>query len=182
MHLHSYERSWFLFSVGLVLVFFLAIFTAAVAGGIQVPSPVGQVDPANLAATDFAQPGLRELAPGHYELYIRAKMWQWAMNTGENPRETHIPAGAKLTIFVTSEDVQHGFKLVGPLTVTGAEGDQELFENAARVTNTNINGMIIPGQITKFEKTFSKPGVYLIVCHEYCGAGHQVMSGKIIVE
>ncbi len=154
MHVHRYERAWGYFSIGLVFVFFLAILTAALAGGIQVPSPVGQVNPADLSQTDFAKPGLRELSPGHYEAYLVAQAWTW------NPSEIHIPAGSELTIYVTSGDVQHGFKVEG----------------------TNINAMVVPGQVTKVERTFETPGEYLIVCHEYCGSNHHLMSGKIVVE
>jgi cytochrome c oxidase subunit 2 len=154
MHVHRYERAWAYFSIGLVFVFFLAIATAALAGGIQAPAPVGQLDPNDLSGTDFARPGLRQLAPGHYEAYILAQAWTWT------PNEIRIPAGAKLTLYLTTADVQHGFK----------------------VENTNLNAMVIPGQVTKLSRTFRTPGEYLIVCHEYCGSNHHNMSGKIIVE
>lgn len=154
MHIHRYERAWLGFSIGLVFVFFLAVITAAVAGGIQVPSPAGQVNPSDLSQTDFAQPGLRELSPGHYEAYLLAQTWTW------NPNEIRIPAGSKLTIYATSGDVQHGLKVEG----------------------TNLNAMVVPGQVTQVAHTFDTPGEYLIVCHEYCGNDHHRMSAKIIVE
>ncbi|RME84633.1 MAG: cytochrome C oxidase subunit II, partial [Caldilineae bacterium] len=76
------------------------------------------------------------------------------------PNEIHIPAGATLTMFLTSRDVQHGFYVIG----------------------TDINVMVVPGQVSRVEHTFDEPGEYQILCHEYCGAGHQTMAGKIIVE
>lgn len=154
MHIHRYERAWLYFSIGLVFVFFLAIVTAALAGGIQPPSPVGQVNPNDLSGTDFAKPGLREISPGHYEAYLLAQAWMWT------PNEIRIPAGSRLTLYLTSGDVQHGFKVEG----------------------TNLNAMVIPGQVTKVARTFDEPGEYWIVCHEYCGSNHHNMSGKIIVE
>ena len=30
--------------------------------------------------------------------------------------------------------------------------------------------------------TFETPGEYLVVCNEYCGLGHHLMQGKVIVE
>ena len=42
--------------------------------------------------------------------------------------------------------------------------------------------MLIPGQVTRTVYTFREPGEYLLLCHEYCGLGHHVMSGKVIVE
>lgn len=154
MHVHRYERAWAYFSIGLVFVFFLAIVTAALAGGIQAPAPVGQIDPNDLSGTDFARPGLRQLSPGHYEAYILAQNWTWT------PNEIRIPAGSRLTLYLTTADVQHGFKVEG----------------------TNLNAMVVPGQVTKLSRTFKTPGEYLIVCHEYCGNNHHNMSGKIIVE
>jgi cytochrome c oxidase subunit II len=30
--------------------------------------------------------------------------------------------------------------------------------------------------------TFSRPGEYLLLCHEYCGRLHHTMSGKVVVK
>jgi cytochrome c oxidase subunit 2 len=60
---------------------------------------------------------------------------------------------------VTSKDVQHGFQIDG----------------------TNVNMQIVPGQVSKLSHTFTVPGEYRFVCHEYCGAGHAAMYGKVIV-
>jgi len=154
MHVHRYERVWAYISIGLLIVFFLAIFTAAFAAGVQLPSPQGQVNPEDLSATDFAQSGIRELGPKNYEVYMVAQTWFW------QPNEIRIPAGSKLSIYITSRDVQHGFRVVG----------------------TDINMMVIPGQVSHAVHVFDEPGEYLITCHEYCGLGHATMSGKIIVE
>ncbi len=154
MHIHAYERAWAYISIGLLVVFFLAIITAAFAAGVQLPSPQGYVDPADLTATDFAQPGLREVSPRNYELFMVAQTWAWV------PNEIRIPTGSKLNIYITSRDVQHGFKIVG----------------------TDVNMMVIPGEVSHAEHIFDKPGDYLIVCHEYCGLGHHAMEGHIIVE
>ena len=92
----------------------------------------------------FAEPGLRELAPGRYEAYIIAQTWAFV------PNKITIPAGSTVTFHITSRDVQHGF------TVTG----------------TNINVQIVPGYVSTLTHTFEQPGEYLIVCSEYCGVGH----------
>ena len=75
------------------------------------------------------------------------------------PNTIEIPAGSKVTFILTSKDVIHGFKIEG----------------------APVNVMVIPGQVSRVTATFDKPGEYLIVCHEYCGAGHHVMFGKVIV-
>jgi cytochrome c oxidase subunit II len=77
-----------------------------------------------------------------------------------NPNEIHVPAGKPVTFRLTSVDVTHGFQIVG----------------------TNGNTMIVPGYVSQFTTTFDQPGEYLIVCNEYCGTGHHLMSAKLIVE
>jgi len=42
--------------------------------------------------------------------------------------------------------------------------------------------MLVPGYVSQFTTVFKQPGEYLIVCHEYCGLGHHLMAGKLIVE
>ena len=42
--------------------------------------------------------------------------------------------------------------------------------------------MAVPGAINLQRVKFDKPGKYNIVCHEYCGVGHQNMQAEIIVK
>ncbi|MBK8988976.1 MAG: cupredoxin domain-containing protein [Chloroflexi bacterium] len=76
------------------------------------------------------------------------------------PREIRVPAGSTVTFYVTSKDVQHGF----------------------RINETNVNMQIVPGEVSKLTVTFDEPKEYDFVCHEYCGVGHHTMAGKVIVE
>ena len=67
------------------------------------------------------------------------------------------------------------------------EGNGRIFfiyqlEVDSLIAGTNANTMLVPGYISQFTTVFSKPGDYLIVCHEFCGNGHHVMSGRLIVE
>ena len=50
------------------------------------------------------------------------------------------------------------------------------------ISGTRVNMMLIPGQISRNTYRFEQPGEHLLICHEYCGAGHHLMSGKVIVE
>jgi len=93
-----------------------------------------------------------------YELHILARMWYFDLNKGAT--EIKIPAGSVVDIFVTSKDVIHGVDIQG----------------------TDFNVMAIPGTVGYLRVKFDHPGVYHIVCHEFCGVGHQAMQGKIIVE
>lgn len=164
LHIDRQERLYILISVGLIVVFAAAIGISSFAYGFQVPVPNQRVDPRLVAtpnATAFGEPGVRELAPGVYEVRILSQMWQYlpgSVNYGREP--IRVPAGAQVTFIVTSKDVQHGFKIQG----------------------TNINMMVLPGQISQLTATFDEPGEYDFVCHEFCGAAHQTMFGKIIVE
>ncbi|MCA9949618.1 MAG: cytochrome c oxidase subunit II [Anaerolineales bacterium] len=160
MHIDRNEKIYLIGSIILLVVFALAIFISGFAYGIQVPLPEAQVNP-NTVATPGASPWgapaeerVRELAPGKYEAYILAQTWVFS------PATVTIPAGSEVTFYLTSKDVQHGFILQG----------------------TNINMMVLPGQVSKLTATFNNPGEYFFICHEYCGVGHQTMYGRLIVE
>ena len=157
MHIDPYERNWMRISIGLLIGFAIAISVAGFAFGFQVPSPEARVDPRTVATdpnSPWSEPGLRELAPGKYEAYILAQTWQFL------PREIAVPAGSTVTFYITSKDVQHGFKL----------------------QNTNLNVQVVPGQVSKLTITFDTPGRYDYICSEYCGAAHAAMFGTLIVE
>lgn len=154
IHIDPYERGWIIAAIALLVFFALAVMVAGTALGIQLPAPEARVDPNTVDQTGpFANPGLRELAPGKYEAYILAQIWLF------NPRDISVPEGSEVTFYVTSKDVQHGFKLEG----------------------TNVNMMVIPGQVSTLTYTANKPGTYNWVCHEYCGLGHAAMFGTLTV-
>lgn len=152
---YLFELAWILPSVAIPIAILVAVVLTAFAVGIRVPSIAGRIEPQAIAQTaPFDQPGLKELAPGRYEAAIIAQVFMFT------PGEIRVPAGSKVTFELTSRDVIHGFK----------------------IEHTAVNVMVIPGQISKVTTTFDEPGEYLIVCHEYCGGGHHVMYGKVIVE
>lgn len=151
-----YEGVWIRISAIVLVIFFLLIVVSAFSVGFQVPGVYQRIDPATLMNADspFANPTLHELAPGKYELYIRAQVWMFT------PAEIHVPVGSTVTFYVTSQDVQHGFKLAG----------------------TNINMMILPGQISTLQSTFNQTGTFNFICNEYCGLMHHTMYGKLVVD
>jgi cytochrome c oxidase subunit 2 len=130
------------------------ITVAGFALGYQLPDKEGRVDPQTvLVEGPWATPGVRQIGENQFEAYVVARQFLF------DPNVIELPAGATVDIFVTSPDVQHGFK----------------------VTDTNINMQIVPGQISKLSFTFEEPGEYPIICHEYCGAGHAAMFGTVRV-
>lgn len=156
LHVDKYEGAWMRLSVVVLVIFFVSIAVSAFSVGFQVPGVYQRIEPDQLfaAGSPWAQPALRELAPGKYEVHIRAQIWIFT------PNEIRIPAGSTVTFYATSQDVQHGIK----------------------ITNTNINMMILPGQVSTLTHTFTRPGTHEFICHEYCGQLHHTMYGRIIVE
>jgi cytochrome c oxidase subunit II len=152
---YLFELAWILPSVAIPIAILVAVVLTAFAVGIRVPGVAGRIDPQAIAVTaPFDEPGVRELAPGRYEVAVIAQVFMFT------PGEIRVPAGSEVTFELTSRDVIHGFK----------------------IERTPINVMVVPGQISRVTTTFDTPGEYLIVCHEYCGGGHHVMFGKVIVE
>jgi cytochrome c oxidase subunit II len=88
-----------------------------------------------------------------FRVFAVAKMWAF------EPSEIYIPAGSEVDLYLTSNDVVHGMYVAG----------------------TNINLMAVYGAVNKTSMKFEKPGIYTIICHEYCGVGHQQMMGTIYV-
>lgn len=159
IHIDMYERNWMIFSFVLLVLFAAAISVAAFGMGIQVPAPEQRVDPRTVATdpnSPWSNPGLREVAPGKYDAYILARaipQWEYL------PREMTVPVGSSVSFYITTPDVQHGFML----------------------QNTNANFMVLPGQVSKLTVKFETPGTYNFICNEFCGAGHAIMYGAIIV-
>lgn len=101
----------------------------------------------------FSEPRVEKLDENLYQVFALAQMWSF------EPSEIYLPVGAEVDIYLTSKDIVHGFNIY----------------------DVSLNMMAVPGGVNKVTTTFRKPGVYKIVCHEYCGSGHQHMMGEIIV-
>ena len=102
----------------------------------------------------YLQPKVTRIDDRTYQVFAVAQMWTF------QPAEITIPAGTEVDFYVTSKDVVHGFNIY----------------------EKNVNLMAVYGNINKTTVKFDKPGEYNIVCHEYCGIGHQNMQSKIIVK
>ena len=92
-------------------------------------------------------------APDHYEVHYVAKMWEF------DPEEVVVPAGSTVDIYVSTPDVTHGLILLG----------------------TNLNLMAVPGVVNYARVKFDQPRTYQLLCHEYCGTGHERMAAKLRV-
>ena len=164
MNVHRYEKIWIAASMVLIFAWIVTVTYGAVGPpGIQmIDGSGGSVDPGAIAdnqfdANDnFREPGVYATDGGDVEVYVVARQFAFDPGTSEAIR---VPANTRVTLYVTSPDVIHGFEVVG----------------------TNVNAMVIPGQVTRMVVNFGDPGTYGIVCNEYCGSGHHTMAGTIEV-
>ena len=155
MHIEKYER-WFMYATAVVILGAVVGLVISVVGHhAALPEPAGRVQPADMDTTaPFDDPGYHDTGDGTGELVLVGQAWQWT------PQDVTIPAGTEVTIKAVSRDVIHGI----------------------RIPETNANVMVIPGQISEIEVDFKDPGQYSLLCHEYCGIGHQTMFMTINVE
>jgi cytochrome c oxidase subunit 2 len=154
MHVDRYERFWMIGSAAMIGLFIVTVSYGFITGTQHPPSHIETIDPQKvLTDPRFAEPGVAYRANGSVRVIAFAHMYSF------HPAEIRVPAGRPITFRLTSPDVVHGFQIV----------------------STNGNAMVVPGYITQFTTVFDRPGEYLIVCNEYCGLGHHVMQGKLIV-
>lgn len=155
MHIEKYER-WFMYATAVVILGAVVGLVISVVGHhAALPEPAGRVQPADIDTTaPFDEPGYHDTGDGTGELVLVGQAWQWT------PQDVTIPAGTEVTIKAVSRDVIHGI----------------------RIPETNANVMVIPGQVSEIEVNFDDPGQYSLLCHEYCGIGHQTMFMTINVE
>lgn len=90
-------------------------------------------------------------SPTHYEVHYVSRMWEF------DPEEIVLPAGATVDFYVSAKDVTHGLILLG----------------------TNMNLMAVPGVVNYARVKFDQPRDYKLLCHEFCGTGHERMAATI---
>ena len=92
-------------------------------------------------------------SPTHYEVHYVAKMWDF------EPKEVTVPAGSTVDVYLSTPDVTHGMILLG----------------------TDLNLMAVPGVVNYARVKFDQPRTYQLLCHEYCGTGHERMAASLHV-
>jgi len=86
------------------------------------------------------------------DVYLLARIWQWWP-------VLELEKGQSYRLHLSSADWQHGFSL----------------------QPVNINIQVHPGYEMILTMTPTEAGEYGIVCNEFCGIGHHLMTGKIRV-
>jgi cytochrome c oxidase subunit 2 len=92
-----------------------------------------------------------EPPPGS-DVYVVARMWNWSPIL-------RLHKGVEYTLHLSSLDLNHGFSLY-PL---------------------NINLQVVPDYDYALRVTPTEAGDFRIVCNEFCGIGHHLMIGRLIV-
>ncbi|WP_254762924.1 cytochrome c oxidase subunit II [Natrinema marinum] len=155
MNIHTYEKAWLVASMVLIVGFIATITYGAVGPGIaMIDDDGGSINPDEINDHErFAEPGVTHVGGNEYEVAVVAQAWSYS------PSQIEVPANSEVTFYITSRDVTHSFTVVG----------------------TNMNTMVIPGQVSQMTVKFDEPGEYGILCNEYCGEYHHTMEGKLNV-
>jgi cytochrome c oxidase subunit II len=95
--------------------------------------------------------------PALQPVEVMAEQWDWTITPAA------FRVGQTAEFHVTSKDVNHGFALYDP--------------QMRIVAQTQA----MPGYINVLRYTFTEPGVYQVLCLEYCGLAHHQMSSEINV-
>lgn len=90
--------------------------------------------------------------PPGADVYLQGQMWRWTPIL-------KLQKGVTYTFHMSSVDVNHGFSLY-PM---------------------NINFQVVPGYDYGLKVTPTVAGEFPIICNEFCGIGHHMMVGKVIV-
>jgi cytochrome c oxidase subunit II len=90
--------------------------------------------------------------PPGSDIYLEATMWSWRP-------VLQLEKDAEYILHISARDVNHGFGLV-PL---------------------NVNLQIVPGYDYALRVTPNAAGDFRIICNEFCGIGHHMMIGRVIV-
>jgi len=160
------ERLWvWLAVIWGIAMFVMIAFVWPLVGQEQNRLSSYRVDPAAFAAEAEAfiaryqvgqLDGVPVVAPppgGDVYLDARAFAWQPVIQ---------LQRGQTYRFLISSRDVQHGFSLVMP--------------------PHSINVQVLPGYVTVLTLTPEKAGEFPLICNEYCGLGHHVMIGRIVVK
>jgi cytochrome c oxidase subunit 2 len=155
MNIHTYEKIWLIGALALIVGFIATVTYGAAGAGVAMVDDSGGTINANAVTEDedFGEPRVEQVGENEYEAYVIGQQFIF------RPSPIVVPANSTVTFYVTSIDVIHGFQIVG----------------------TNVNTMVVPGQVAEITVEFDEPAEHGILCNEYCGQGHHDMEGKINV-
>jgi cytochrome c oxidase subunit II len=155
------ERRWLLVAFIWCMILFTGMYVWLGIGDQQTPIESYRIDPGDFgeetrAFIDEYQvdelDGVPVVAPPPGNVYLQASQFQFRP-------VLQLEQGETYRLLVSSTDVQHGLSL----------------------QPENLNFQVLPGYLYVIEITPNWPGEYPMLCNEYCGLGHHLMTGRIIV-
>lgn len=155
------ERLWVAVSVVFMLILFVSILLWSSYGRQNNPREFYRVSPAQFRQATEAftaryrvgtEGRLPLVRPPEGDIYLMGMQFLWTP-------ALELQKGKTYRLHVSAADVNHGLS-IQPL---------------------NMNFMAVPGYETVLTITPTTAGEFSVICNEYCGLGHHVMSGKIIV-
>lgn len=158
------ERLWLTVAFVWCLVMFTAMVAWQAVGEQRIPVESYRVDEAIFQAEVDAFVEARQIGeeggvpvvepmPGE-DVYLQAMMFQFRP-------VLQLQRGETYRLLVSSTDVQHGLSLLK--------------------LGTSYNFQVLPGYLYVIRITPEETGEFSLVCNEFCGLGHHVMTGRIVV-
>jgi cytochrome c oxidase subunit II len=148
------EDRWFAVVLSMLGVMMAIIVVTGATHALHPPSNVETIDPTTLhLGGEFAESNLGTAAEPDRSVTVRMIAEQYSFV----PNCAQVPVDTPVKFRITSTDVIHGFLLPA----------------------TNVNTMVVPGFIAEVRTSFSRPGVYVMPCDEFCGYGHHGMWARV---
>lgn len=158
-----HERTWLSLAVLTAVILFGWMVGWSVVGDQNPTGSVTRVSPEQYQAAveRYQQQATltdEGFVPAGEDVYVGAQQWAW------NGFPLVLEAGRRYRLHLSSYDVQHGF---------GLHREERMIEQ--------FNLQVLPGYEWVVPIQFEHPGLYYVQCNEFCGLGHRVMHGRIIV-
>lgn len=159
---HKSEKVWFVIAFGWCMVLFAMMPLWHWQGGQNASGIRSKVtaeaftERVNQFVEDYQVGVLNgmpvvEPPPGS-DVYLLGRMWTWYP-------VLKLRKGVEYTLHLSSVDVNHGFSLYP----------------------VNINFQVVPGYDYGLRIVPTEAGDFSVICNEFCGVGHHMMLGKVIV-
>lgn len=157
------ERLWLTVAFAWCLIMFTGMIVWANIGEQTIPTESYRIDEdvfaeevsAFISARQIGEEGgvpIVEPQPGE-DAYLQALQFQFRPILQLKKGETY-------RLLVSSTDAQHGLSMQ---------------------TVPTMNFQVLPGYLYVIRITPEESGEFSLVCNEFCGLGHHVMTGKLIV-
>ena len=155
------EKLWLRIALIWCVFLFAMMIIWATGGNQNAPAETYRTTPQQFLelTNDFVEKyqvgtdnGIPIVRPPPGDVFLAASTWLWGPIL-------ELEKGSTYRFHVSSLDLQHGFS----------------------IQPVNLNFQVLPGYIYVITLTPDEAGEYQIVCNEYCGTGHNLMVGKMIV-